>query len=423
MSDFLIYILKVNVVFGILTISFYALFKSLTFHGINRFLLLSFIPLSFIIPLLDLGFYSSAEIKDYYEPIFGEIGVQGEQNNSPIPIAQELGTGVFINSIYLIGFLVSLLALMFNVKKLFQNFKAAKRVSFGNYSLYRTEVNAVFTYFNRIFIPHKMDLHKSGMILRHEIAHIKLGHSYDLIAIELFALVNWFNPFVILFRKMLRSVHEFQADEMVISKTVKKSDYLSQILNNIMDEYELSFTSGFKNSTIKNRIEMITKNKNTSMDVGKYFLILPIVFVMTYAFGELSGTAPAIFPIKEGSYHKITSPYGKERKDPFSKEVMVHGGIDISAESGTNVMATGSGKVIKAEDYGNWGNLLIIDHGDGHHTWYAHLKGFNVVKGDKVKQGDVVAYVGNTGRSTAPHLHYEVRKDGERVDPMDYIKK
>lgn len=70
----------------------------------------------------------------------------------------------------------------------------------------------------------------------------------------------------------------------------------------------------------------------------------------------------------------------------------------------------------------NWGNLIVISHADGYETWYAHLQGFNVEASQTVKKGQVIGYVGNTGMSTGPHLHYEVLKDDEHVDPADYFK-
>ena len=85
------------------------------------------------------------------------------------------------------------------------------------------------------------------------------------------------------------------------------------------------------------------------------------------------------------------------------------------------VIATAQGVIAKAKNEGNWGNLVVITHADGFETWYAHLQGFAVEKHAVVKKGDTIGYVGNTGLSTGPHLHYEVHQDGKRLDPMKYI--
>ena len=105
----------------------------------------------------------------------------------------------------------------------------------------------------------------------------------------------------------------------------------------------------------------------------------------------------------------------------------MHWGMDFTAPVGTPIFATGNGKI--AETVGSksgrsgFGLSIIIDHGYGYQTVYAHLNGFNVRQGQNVKRGDIIGYVGNSGSSTAPHLHYEVHKDGQRVNPAFYYFK
>ena len=107
---------------------------------------------------------------------------------------------------------------------------------------------------------------------------------------------------------------------------------------------------------------------------------------------------------------------------PFYKIRKFHKGVDFSARKGTPIYATGDGvvKVVKRSRKG-YGNMIIIDHGYGYETLYAHMSKFNVRQGQKVKRGDVIGYVGSTGLSMAPHLHYEVHKDGRPVNPIYYF--
>jgi len=112
---------------------------------------------------------------------------------------------------------------------------------------------------------------------------------------------------------------------------------------------------------------------------------------------------------------KFTSDFGKRGR--YEK----HTGVDIAARSGTSVYASDSGKVTFASWKGNYGHYVIIEHGDGVETRYAHLRKMNVKVGEEVIQGQVIGQVGSTGRSTGPHLHFEILKDGEVVDPNDYI--
>jgi murein DD-endopeptidase MepM/ murein hydrolase activator NlpD len=125
---------------------------------------------------------------------------------------------------------------------------------------------------------------------------------------------------------------------------------------------------------------------------------------------------PSVWPIRGA----ITSHYGN-RADPFNGDAEMHLGLDISALFNAQVHAPADGVVIYAERKAAYGNLLIIDHGSGITTRYGHLSRSLVKVGHKVKRGDVVALVGMTGRTTAPHLHYEVRKNDRPVNPRTYL--
>ena len=118
---------------------------------------------------------------------------------------------------------------------------------------------------------------------------------------------------------------------------------------------------------------------------------------------------------------RISSRYGP-RKDPFTGRAAVHGGIDFRARRGTPVFATGSGKIVKAGRQGGYGKLVEIDHGHGITTRYAHLSKIKVKVGQRVKKGARIGNVGSTGRSTGPHLHYEVRRNGRTHNPIKFVR-
>lgn len=129
---------------------------------------------------------------------------------------------------------------------------------------------------------------------------------------------------------------------------------------------------------------------------------------------------PAIQPVKNEDLKRMASGYGW-RSDPFTKARKMHRGMDFSAPKGTPVYATGDGKVIRADNGSSgYGKHIRIDHGYGYKTLYGHLSKYNVKKGQRVRRGDLIGFVGNTGRSEAPHLHYEVWKDGERINPINF---
>ena len=130
----------------------------------------------------------------------------------------------------------------------------------------------------------------------------------------------------------------------------------------------------------------------------------------------LLASTPSVWPVR--GY--LSAGFGN-RADPFTGQRDFHPGIDISTPIGTRVTAPADGLVVSCAEKGAYGNTIIIDHGFGIVTRYGHLSGFNVKPGQQVRRGDVIGFVGSTGRSTGPHLHYEVRIDGEAVNPLAYI--
>ena len=129
------------------------------------------------------------------------------------------------------------------------------------------------------------------------------------------------------------------------------------------------------------------------------------------------GAQPSMWPVQG----LITGPYGK-RSDPFSEEGAFHKGVDISVPSGTAVHVTADGMVIQAEMVtGGYGRLVVVDHGGGIQTYYAHLSRIYVHAGQEVRRSDLLGAAGSTGRTTAPHLHYEVRVAGTPMNPRRYL--
>lgn len=120
---------------------------------------------------------------------------------------------------------------------------------------------------------------------------------------------------------------------------------------------------------------------------------------------------------------RITSHYNLKRKHPVLGYTRAHRGTDFGGPVGTPVKASGDGVVERASWYGSFGNYVRINHGNGYKTAYAHLNGYarGIRAGKRVKQGQIIAYLGNTGRSTGPHLHYEVHKNGKQVNPMKVV--
>ena len=135
---------------------------------------------------------------------------------------------------------------------------------------------------------------------------------------------------------------------------------------------------------------------------------------------ELIEAIPSIQPVKNQDVTRMASGYGY-RIDPFTKKRRFHYGMDFSARKGTPIYATGNGTVKRADNRSSgFGKHIRIDHGFGYVSLYAHLSKYNVRRGQRVKRGDIIGFVGNTGRSRGPHLHYEILKDNKKINPLNF---
>ena len=161
---------------------------------------------------------------------------------------------------------------------------------------------------------------------------------------------------------------------------------------------------------LKNGVELL-KDRTAEMETQ-----LTLLEQVAEKKATIRRLTPTIWPVKG----HISSHYGN-RADPFNGEAELHLGLDISALFGTQVHAPADGKIIYAQRKAAYGNLIIIDHGNGLTTRLGHLSRFNVKVGQKVRKNDVVGYVGTSGRSTAPHLHYEVRLNDRPINPRNYL--
>ncbi|WP_215223687.1 M23 family metallopeptidase [Echinicola shivajiensis] len=157
------------------------------------------------------------------------------------------------------------------------------------------------------------------------------------------------------------------------------------------------------------------------------------MYVQSLSYDELAETAlnkeeywasiPAIQPIHNEDLNRLASGFGM-RLHPILKVRKMHPGIDFSAPKGTPIYATGDGKIVEVKtEFGGYGKSIVIDHGFGFKTRYGHMNEFSVRKGQTVKRGDEIGKVGNTGTSTAPHVHYEVIKDNRKINPVNYFFK
>lgn len=184
------------------------------------------------------------------------------------------------------------------------------------------------------------------------------------------------------------------------------------------DANRYQLLAGFDNSEL---VKSTTKKVDVlSKQLAIQSKSLDVILKLADAKSDFLSAIPAIQPVRNENLKHMASGFGY-RTDPFTKARKMHEGMDFTAKSGTPIYATGDGVVAKADNTASgYGNHIVVRHGFGYETLYAHLSKYNTRAGQRVKRGDVIGYVGSTGRSEAPHLHYEVHKDNKVVNPLNF---
>ena len=201
----------------------------------------------------------------------------------------------------------------------------------------------------------------------------------------------------------------FEADP--VPSSLRKSGFMAA------ERYEDLY--GYKNSEVV--MSVATKLDAAASRLYYQSKSYDEVFKMARNKTQMLACLPAILPLKESEIRQISSYFGY-RTDPIYKVSKFHSGIDFASAIGTEVFATGDGEVVTVErNHWGYGNMITVDHGYGYKTNYAHLSKFAVKKGQKVKRGQVIGFVGNTGKSTGSHLHYEVLKNDKPIDPIHFF--
>ena len=410
----------------------------------NRFYLILSLALSLIIPFIVIPVRSNFTFNNSIEKL--DISTEQLFNTNPItkitsspPTFQNILTTVFI--------LVSILLIarfVLNIFKILRKILISKKVNNHKTSIVLIQEKTLpYSFFKYIFV-NQSDFENCKIepeLLLHEEAHCEQYHSLDILFIEILNIFLWFNPAIWLFRKEILLNHEYYADCKVL-KEIDAIDYQQVLLNILLRNNSYYLVSNFKYSLIKNRIIMMTKSNPASNAILRksisiiVFLLLGlaltfskenilnknITFVNDTIITKSNNEKPELFPIKRGEYSGLPSKYGEKRVNPVSKDTVIHNGIDFEVKFGTEVMATTDGKVVKASWEDKYGRTIVIDHGDGYQSLYAHLQDFSVKEGDTVIKGQTIGHVGNSGLSSNPHLHFEIRHKGVKVNPMTYLK-
>ena len=435
------YLLKVSICI-IAFYSFYiVLLRNCTFFLLNRLYLLLGLFLSFVIPILNFSIFKSQSnngLSNIIYPFLIEPEYEFFQTQNLSDHVTTINYSMILPIIYFTGISVLFFKLLFSIIRILQIRNHSETYQLGKNKVVKVGSHLPFSFFNMIFLPKDEN---SQMIIEHEIAHTRQFHWFDLVLTEIVSILLWFNPFVIFYKNSLKLQHEYLADTNVVKDKSQIEEYLNCMLKHIQVAGYSGIINHFYCKTIKKRIVMITKNKTSNKYLAVYLLIIPVVCFMLLAFSSSKAelvknsefmqdttvidvtvlNAPSIYPVDSKKIKNI-SEFG-ERTNPQTKVKVPHPGMDFAIAEGEDVVSTAGGVVVDAKFDSGRGNYVVIRHDEIYSTSYSHLKSILVQVGEKLKQGQVIGYVGNTGISTGPHLHYEVLRDGKNVNPKDYLPK
>ncbi|SHG51447.1 Murein DD-endopeptidase MepM and murein hydrolase activator NlpD, contain LysM domain [Flavobacterium fluvii] len=242
-------------------------------------------------------------------------------------------------------------------------------------------------------------------------------------------------------RLQAREIENLKLRYAILNKKMDEVDNVIELIeerdNNLYRVYfnaspipEEERKSGFKDADRYKDLEGYDNSQlvaNTTKRIDKLRKELSIqskslddILKMAEAKDKLLSAIPAIQPVRNENLKNMASGFGY-RTDPFTKARKMHEGMDFTAKTGTPIYATGDGIVARADNTASgYGNHIVIRHGYGYETLYAHLSRYKCRAGQRINRGDVIGYVGSTGRSEAPHLHYEVHKNGKVVNPLNF---
>lgn len=450
--NLLVYLFKVNLAVVLFWALFRFAFKKLSFFKWNRFYLLGSLVLAFILPLFHLSLpllslgANGAGLADLggidwsnMDHLAGVPSTLGRQSGPGSP-------GSILLVLYLAVAACLLLRSALRSRKLLMGAEGSRRIHRGKVRVYVHDTEAgSFTLFRRIYLDRFAWENRLRSVLRHELVHAVQLHSIDLLVMELVTVLLWFNPFVFILSGYIRDNHEYLADQYAQTRHGSLREYLECLRHEAIRYFSPLPASYFKRSTIKKRITMLTTNRSDHRRKWRYLGIIPLVSIILLVFHSPAETghaeslthpdegsylflqaepireAPSLFPLPDLYREHVTWGYKQEAIHPITRKLTTHQGIDVAAPTGTPVFAAAGGMVMLAENEPGWGKLVILEHRDGYNTVYAHLDEISVEAGAPVSKGEIIGKVGSTGQSTGSHLHYEVRKNGEHLDPGNFF--
>lgn len=271
MSEFVRFLLISNVSLMVVWLGYWLFLRNTTFHGLNRAYLILGSVLSLLIPFMPVARTSSEQI----------IGVQlptVEVGNNVLPQLLIEGQIPWVSLFYAVGALVALGLFVRSVSSMIRLLRESDSEIIEGQLVLRSEKAGPFSFLSIIHLPKKLPTSGLRTILKHEMAHVELGHSYDVLWLSFLRILFWFNPLLALYQRSLREIHEYQADTLTYISS-SKEHYVQVQLNQLFQlPSELSFANSFHNSNdLKKRIEMIYSEKTSKWGGMRYIMVIPLI--------------------------------------------------------------------------------------------------------------------------------------------------
>jgi TonB family protein len=281
MNNALLFFIESSIALSVLYFLYFMILRNDTFFSLKRFFLLAIIIISAIIPFI--RFNSQAEDITQYHHILEPITIYADNINTTInsePVLFHI-----LLTIYFLGVFFFTLRFVFMMISLRKKMNQSEKKYLNGRKVYLTNFSGDhFSFFGRIFICESESEEDIESIVAHEYAHVKNYHSFDILLVEFFTILFWFNPVVYLIKRALRMVHEFQADDHILQKGYDKIKYQNLLISNIVGVKTSLLTNNFNKSFLVRRFKMMAKLKTPSWTKTKIVLFLPIIGLLVFLF-------------------------------------------------------------------------------------------------------------------------------------------
>lgn len=448
--------------------------KKVSFRICRAYLIVTMV-LSVTIPIMDVPLYPSenlARIGEWTVFSFDEFNVLVEEGTSMVAENQAvemteaaisdadssmpaISLRTALTILYVLIGLISLSLLVYNTIKIYRLRSKSKLTYEEDYTLAEHEdIKTPFSFIRTIFMGFNYEPQERRQILTHEASHVRHRHSYERLFMSALRSVFWFNPFFWMAEKDLEEVQEWEADKDVLDEGWNLKTYRTTIFKQLFG-YNPDITCGLNHSLTKQRFIMMTQSHCGKGTWIRLAATLPVIAATFFAFGcgtkqaEMTEVSTNLTDGTEATYIDMCPPCDATVSNEFNAggAGRSHTGIDYVLNEGDPVYATADGEVSAITRDDSNGLMLTLKHADGYETRYAHLStvyiyteisfegpnvrykklgsiltdadhsDLTVTGGGKVYKGQLIGFAGSTGSATGPHLHFEVRKNGNPIDP------